>query len=498
MEPSMGVGNFFGLLPEDMSNSKLYGVELDNITGRIAKQLYPNANIQIKGFEDTSFRSNSFDVAVGNVPFGTYSIYDSEFRSSSLIHDYFFKKTLDKVRPGGIIAFITSKGTLDKQDNSVRKYIAERAELLGAIRLPDNAFQKNANTEVTTDIIFLQKRDRILDFSKDEMPDWVDVTEANQYLGVDDDKDKHYINNYFIENSNMILGNLEVTSGRFGPEVRCKAYENTDLGELLNETVSEIKGEYVQNYIHTEEPIQHTDIMVENYRNFCYSVIDNDIYFRENNTMLKQNFSGKTAERIKGLINLSSILQELITMQQENYSDSSIEKQQKLLDEAYTGFTKEFGLITSRQNRSVFKEDDTAELLSSLENINDKGELVSKADIFTKRTIFPYVPITSVDTASEALAVSISEKAKVDLDFMSQLCSKSVEELTEELKGVIFENPLTKKYETSDEYLSGNVREKLRAAKYYSEEDEKYNKGQKGRLKLLKRKWINPLNVLMS
>jgi N12 class adenine-specific DNA methylase len=468
LEPAMGIGNFFGMLPESMQGSKLYGVELDNISGRIAKQLYPKANIQIKGFEKTEFTSNSFDVAIGNVPFGDISIYDKDFKGSNLIHDYFFKKALDKVQPSGVIAFITSKGTLDKTDNSVRKYLAERAELLGAIRLPNNAFKKNAGTEVTSDIVFLRKRDIPLDFSKDEMPAWVNISENEN--GIE-------MNSYFTVHPEMVLGEMVMQSGRFGMETTCKPIDGASLNEQLNKAVENITGTAFENKIELSALVEDdtpSDIIPENYRNFCYAVINDNIYYREGSSMLKQNFDSKKAARIKGMTEISQVLQELISLQKEDAPTEQITAQQHKLNTIYDSFTEKYGLLSEQKNKSIFRTDDTSALLLSLENIDDDGKLISKADIFSKRTIVPYHPVESVDTPSEALAVSISEKAGVDLDYMSQLCSKSTEYIIEDLKGVIFENPVTGSYETADEYLSGNVRDKLEIAKAYAETDEKY------------------------
>ncbi|MCD7855265.1 MAG: DUF3849 domain-containing protein, partial [Clostridiales bacterium] len=540
LEPAMGVGNFFGLLPESMKNSELYGVELDSITGRIAKQLYPNADIQVKGFEKTDFDSGFFDAAVGNVPFGNYRLYDEEFHNGELIHDFFFKKSLDKVRPGGLVAFVTSKGTLDKADTKVREYLAQRADLLGAIRLPNTAFKKNANTEVTADILFLKKRENLRDFDKEGKPEWVETTTTLNGLT---------INSYFASHPQMILGEMAEVTRRYGKETACLPFENKSLDELLEEAVSElgkdiaamdkkdlkneVTADTVKNDIIPEENIKLKEIVIElnrpaeiekepiieetetivengepvteeaepviedvketkpaaeppkryiyhlNYRNFCYCNIDGDIYYRENKNMEKQDFSKKhiknAEDRVKGMIEISGCLQELIRFQKENYDDKYIIKQQNKLNELYNNFTEKYGLLSDRANRSLFLNDDTYPLLQSLENINSKGELESKADIFTKRTIVPYVEIDSVDTAAEALAVSISEKAGADIDFMAKLCSKTNEEVIKDLEGVIFKNPVTEKYETSDEYLSGNVREKLKTAEAAAKKDSSYN-----------------------
>ena len=469
LEPSMGIGNFFGMLPEAMKSSKLYGVELDGISGRIAKQLYPKAHIQVKGFEKTDFTSNTFDVAIGNVPFGDIPIYDKEFKGSNLIHDYFFKKALDKVRQGGIVAFITSKGTLDKANSTVRRYLAERAELLGAIRLPNNAFKKNAGIEVTSDIIFLKKRNMPITLDDSNLPEWINLSKDSS--GIE-------MNNYFVQHPDMVCGTMTEVSGRFGMETTCKPFDNADLSALIDTAISNINGSIGESYAEAEVSEDNSninaDIFPENYRNYCYTVIDNDIYYREGNNMVLQQFNKNKTTRIKGMIEISEALRELIKLQKENYPDEHIKAQQDKLNTLYDRFTASYGLLSNHNNKSIFRFDDTAALLLSLENIDENGNLLSKADIFTKRTIYPYQPITSVDTASEALTVSISERAGVDLAFMSGLCSKSEEEIIKDLEGVIFENPLTGKYETSDEYLSGNVREKLATARTYAEKDEKY------------------------
>ncbi|MCD8216099.1 MAG: DUF3849 domain-containing protein [Clostridiales bacterium] len=533
LEPAMGIGNFFGLLPVSMKNSELYGVELDSITGRIAKQLYPNADIQVKGFEKTDFDSGFFDAAVGNVPFGNYRLYDEEFHDGELIHDFFFKKSLDKVRPGGIVAFVTSKGTLDKADTKVREYLAQRADLLGAIRLPNTAFKKNANTEVTADILFLKKRENLRDFEKDGKPEWTETTTTLDGLP---------INSYFVSHPQMVLGEMKEVTRRYGKETACLPFENKSLDELLEEAVSELGKDIAaldnkvivdtveNNTVNKDENIKLKEIVLElnkpfeeqkkaimqeteavtendepvieeakptvektepiaeppkkniyplNYRNFCYCNIDGDIYYRENKNMEKQDFSKKhiknAEDRVKGMIEISGCLQELIRFQKENYEDEYIIKQQEKLNKLYEDFTEKYGLLSDKSNRSLFLNDDTYPLLQSLENINSKGELESKADIFTKRTIVPYVEIDSVDTAAEALAVSISEKAGVDIDFMARLCSKTNDEVINDLEGVIFKNPVTEKYETSDEYLSGNVREKLKTAEAAAKKDNSYN-----------------------
>ena len=467
LEPSMGIGNFFGLLPENMQKSKLYGVELDSITGRIAKQLYPAANIQIKGFEKTAFRSNTFDVAVGNVPFGSSYLSDNDFKDKALIHDYFFKKSLDKVRSGGIIAFVTSSGTLDKKGDTVRKYLAERADLLGAVRLPNNAF-KNAGTPVVADIIFLQKKDRVTELTEENMPEWMNVSPFGE--------NGTHINNYFKNHPEMVCGELEETTGQHGYIITCKPTD-IPLDEQLNNALSNIKGTYepaIEDIQVENEFNDMPDVNVDNYRNFCYAEIDGQIYFRENEHMIKQFLSEKDTDRLKGLINISNLVQDVLNYQKENYEDALITQKQNKLNAAYDEFTSKYGILSSKTNKSMFRDDDTAALLLALENIDNDGKFISKADIFTKRTIMPYTEVTSVDTASEALAVSISEKAKVDIDYMADLCSKSQDEIISDLEGVIFKNPLTGQYENSDEYLSGNVREKLEIAKQYAENDNTY------------------------
>lgn len=466
LEPAMGVGNFLGLAPEDIQ-AKFYGVELDSISGRIAKQLYPEANIQIKGFEKTNYNSNSFDIAIGNVPFGEYGVYDPDFKENGfLIHDYFFAKALDKVKPKGVIAFITSKGTLDKKDSRVRKYLAERADLLGAVRLPNTAFKANAGTEVTSDIIFLQKREAPRDLSLDT-PEWISTST---------DKNGIEINNYFVNNPSMICGEMTMVSGPYGMTATCKPFENISLKESLHNSLSQIKGEIIEADI--DLPVQQTNelsnIDEDSFRNFTYNLIGDDIYYKSINGLEKQEIKGSTKERMKGLIEISSTLQQLISAQRDNAEDSIIKELQDALNTQYDSFTAKFGLISALNNKRLFKDDDTYMLMSSLENINDKGELESKADIFTKRTVMPYKAVEHVNTADEALTVSIAEKAKVDLDYMSRLSDRSISELVNDLEGVIFENPVTKEFETNDEYLSGNVRKKLEIARKAVKEDSKY------------------------
>lgn len=467
LEPSMGIGNFFGLLPQSMQKSKLYGVELDSITGRIAKQLYPNANIQIKGFEKTAFNSNTFDVAIGNVPFGTTKISDNDFKEDSFIHDYFFKKSLDKVRPGGIVAFITSSGTLDKKGDKVKKYLAERADFLGAVRLPNNAF-KNAGTPVVADIIFLQKKDRITELIDEKMPEWVNVSDFGEH--------GTHINNYFVNHPEMVCGTLGETTSQYGYAVTCKP-SDIPLEEQLKNALSNIKGTYEPaiDDVQVEEKYDMPNVNVDNYRNFCYAEIDGEIYFRENERLIKEPVTGKKTERLKGMIEISSVLQELIAAELQDYDDENTSNLRNKLNAVYDKFTAKFGILSSKTNKSLFREDDTAPLLLALENIDKDGNLESKSDIFTKRTIQPYTTIDHTDTAVEALAVSISEKGRVDVDYMAQLCGTTEEDIVSELKGVIFENPVTNKYENADEYLSGNVKEKLKIAKDYAQFDSKFN-----------------------
>ena len=454
LEPSCGVGNFIGFIPESMSDSKVYGVELDSLSGRMAQQLYQKQNITVGGFEETVFPDSFFDVAIGNVPFGQFKVVDRKYdKYNFLIHDFFFAKALDKVRPGGVVAFITSKGTLDKENSAVRKYIAGRAELLGAIRLPDNAF-KSAGTEVVSDIIFLQKRDRVIEAE----PDWV-------HLG----KDENGIamNQYFVDNPDMILGETVIRSGPFGPESTCRAYEGQDLGELLDDAISNIHAEITEvDGADFEEDINSipADPTV---KNFSYTLVDGKVYYRQNSMMNRVETTVTGENRIKGMIAIRDTVRALIDAQLEDEPDSVITVLQAKLNMQYDSFVGKYGLINSRGNESVFSDDSSYFLLSSLEILNEDKELERKADMFTKRTIKPYVKIDRVDTASEALAVSLSERACVDMKYMSGLTGKSEKEIYEELKGVIFLNPLESdvmnqpKYLTADEYLSGNVREKL-------------------------------------
>ena len=469
LDPCCGIGNFMGVLPKEMENSRIYGVEIDKISGQIAKQLYQNNSITIKGYEDVSLSDSFFDIAVGNVPFGDFKVGDKRYdKNNWLIHDYFFGKTLDKVRPSGVIAFITSKGTMDKANSKVRKYIAQRAELLGAIRLPNDTFSKNAGTEVTADIIFLQKRDRCVE----EEQSWI-------HLGTNEDGIT--MNQYFIEHPEMVLGEMKTISGRFGPETVCTAFEDSNLNELLESAISNIHGE-IEEYERDEVDEEDRSIPADpEIRNFSYTINDGEIYFRENSRMYPVEVSETAKSRIKGLISIRESVRTLIEIQTENYEESEIKKEQDKLNLLYDNFTKKYGLITSRANSSAFSEDSSYYLLTALEVVDENGNLVRKADMFHKRTIKPNIPITHCDTASEALAISLGEKACIDILYMQKLTGKSENDLYNELQGIIFLNPKYErglsntKYLTNDEYLSGNVREKLNEAKELSQSDERYN-----------------------
>lgn len=462
LEPSCGVGNFMGLCPTNMSDSKFYGVELDDISGRIASKLYPQANIAVQGFETTNLPDNFFDAAVGNVPFAQLKVLDKKYdKYNFLIHDYFFAKTLDKVRPGGIIAFITSKGTMDKKSSKVRKYIAQRAELLGAIRLPNDTFSKTAGTEVTSDILILKKRERMIDIE----PDWV-------HLGKDDNGIT--INSYFVEHPEMILGEMQEVSGPFGAKAECIAYENANLEDLLNEAVSNIDGEYkaqaIEKLFEDTEDDEDADLIpaTPDVKNFSYTVVDGDIYYRQNSVMEKQKVNKTAEKRIKALVKVREALREVLNNQLEDMPDEVIANSQRKLNVIYDRFVNEYGYINSKANMKAFEKDNSINLLASLEKFDSEKNYKGKSDIFSKRTIQPHKAVDKVDTASDALAVSISEKAKIDLEYMSQLYGKSVDDIIDELKGVIFNVPGTNVYQTADEYLSGNVREKLRTALSYS------------------------------
>lgn len=465
LEPSCGIGNFIGMLPQSMQDSKVYGVELDTVSAGIAQQLYQKSSIAAQGFEEVNVPDSFFDGVIGNVPFGDFKVSDKRYdKNNFLIHDYFFAKSLDKLRPGGVMALVTSKGTMDKENPSVRKYIAQRAELLGAIRLPNDTFKGNAGTEVVSDILFLQKRDRLIDIE----PDWV-------YLDTDENGIK--MNSYFVQHPEMILGEMKMVSGRFGPEATCEAFENADLGELLNEAVINIHGEISEYEVADELDEEDNSIPADpTVRNFSYTILDDKIYFRENSRMSPAIVSATAENRIKGMATIRDSVRNLIEIQKEDYPDEEIKQAQEKLNNLYDTFTKKYGLINSRANSSAFSNDSSFPLLSALEVLNENGELERKADMFYKRTIKPHKAVTEVDTADEALAVSMGEKACIDMEYMQQLSGKSEEELFDDLKGVIFLNPLygygnvsEQKYLMADEYLSGNVREKLITAKKSAE-----------------------------
>ena len=474
LEPSCGIGNFIGMLPDTMQDSKIYGVELDRISAGIAQQLYQKTTIAAQGFEETNLPDSFFDGVVGNVPFGDFKVSDKRYdKYKFLIHDYFFAKSLDKLRPGGVMALVTSKGTMDKETLAVRKYIAQRAELLGAIRLPNNTFKGNAGTEVVSDILILQKRDRLIDIE----PDWVHL---------DTDENGIKMNSYFVQHPEMILGEMKMVSGRFGMEATCVPYENADLAAQLDEAVANIHGEITE--YEAEEELEEEDNSIPadpTVRNFSYTVVDDKIYYRENSRMTPVEVSATAENRIKGMIAIRNSVRTLIELQTEDYPDSEIKAEQERLNRLYDTFSGKYGLINSRANTSAFSQDSSFSLLSALEIIGEDGELERKADMFSKRTIKPHTPVTSVDTASEALAVSLGEKATIDMDYMMELSGKSENEIFEDLKGVIFLNPLYEygnsyepKYLMADEYLSGNVREKLRITKNSAElypEDYKVN-----------------------
>ncbi len=465
LEPSCGVGNFMGLVPKSMEDLKMYGVELDNISGRIAKQLYQKNNISVQGFETAQYPDSFFDCVIGNVPFGSYKVADRKYdRHNFMIHDYFIAKSLDLVRPGGVVAVVTSSGTLDKQNPAVRQYIANRADLLGAIRLPDNAFRKNAGTDVVSDILFLQKRD----CASLEQPEWVQL---------DTTPEGYRMNAYFVRHPEMVLGELSVESTQYGKqEVTVKPIEGMELAVQLKEAISHIQGEITENTLDDFE-LTETDRSIPAdpaVRNFSFTNVDGKVYYRENSKMNPVELPALTAERVLGMIELRNVTQELIQCQMEDGSDEEIALLQKKLNQQYDRFSSRYGLISSTANRRAFSQDSSYCLLASLEYLDEEGKLKRKADIFSKRTIRRAEPVTSVDTASEALAVSIGERAKVDLPFMAELSGKTEEQITEELAGAIFRNPLTDKWETSDEYLSGNVREKLGIAERFAENHPEY------------------------
>ncbi len=470
LEPSCGIGNFIGMLPDSMENSRVYGVEIDKVSAGIAQQLYQKTSIAAQPFEEANIPDSFFDAVVGNVPFGDFKVIDKRYdKHNFLIHDYFFAKSLDKLRPGGVMALVTSSGTMDKENPAVRKYIAQRADLLGAIRLPNNTFKGNAGTEVVSDILILQKRDRLIDIE----PDWV-------HLNTDENGFK--MNSYFVDHPEMILGEMKMISGRFGPELTCEPYENADLENLLNEAISNIHGEITAYELEDDLEEDNSIPADPSVRNFSYTVVDDVIYFRENSRMQPVEASATAENRIKGLINIRDSVRNIIEYQTEDYPDEYIEREQANLNKLYDRFTKKYGLINSRGNKSAFSQDSSFSLLSALEILDDESKLERKADMFFKRTIKPHTPVTSVDSASEALALSIGEKARIDMDYMQELTGKSESEIFDELKGVIFLNPLynfgsetTPKYLIADEYLSSNVREKLQIAKNSAKFNDDFN-----------------------
>lgn len=459
LEPAMGIGNFFGMLPESMQESRLYGVELDEITGRIARQLYPNADVKITGFEKTEYPNDFFDVAIGNVPFGQYKVADRAYdKHNFLIHDYFFAKALDKVRPGGVMAFVTSKGTMDKKSPEVRKYLAQRAELLGAIRLPNTAFKENAGTEVTSDILFLKKRDRVID----TLPDWVHLCENEDGIAM---------NQYFADHPEMIMGKMEMVSGQFGMEATCTPDTAIPLSEQLEKAISHIEGSIDEvEFDELDDELAREAIPADpGVKNYSYTIVDERVYYRENSIMKPVDVSETMEQRMKGMVQIRDCTQELIDYQLNEYPEDMIKSKQAELNELYDAFSKKYGLINSQTNKRAFNQDSSYCLLCSLEKLDDEGNFKGKADMFSKRTIKKAEVVTSVDTASEALAVSLGEKARVDLAYMSELTGKSEEDVAKELAGIIFQNPVTEKWETADEYLSGNVREKLATARIFAE-----------------------------
>ena len=474
LEPSCGVGNFFGLLPEAMAGSQLYGVELDSITGRIASLLYPEARIAVRGFEKVHFPNSFFDVAVGNVPFGQYPVNDPAYNKLGFhIHNYFFAKALDQVRPGGIVAFLTSRYTLDAKDEKVRRYLAQRAELLGAVRLPNNAFKANAGTEVVSDIIFLQKRDHLIDI----VPDWVRTRETAEGFT---------INHYFTAHPEMVLGRAASESTQYGhQDYTVLPIEGADLAQQLHEAVGRIHGQIPEVEVpelgDEEEPVSESAIPADpNVKNYSYTVVDGEVYFRENSIMVKPRLNATATARVIGMVELRDCVNRLIDLQMDDADALSIQAEQKKLNTLYDAFTARFGLISNRGNELAFSDDNSYYLLSSLEVLDEDGNLQRKADMFTKRTIRPHRAVTHVDTASEALAVSISEKARVDMPYMAQLTGKTEAELAAELRGVIFRVPNETdgvggpQYAAADEYLSGNVRQKLAEAKRAADADPMY------------------------
>lgn len=452
-----------GMLPEQLNECKMYGIELDTISGEIARQLYQKNTIAVKAYQDVELPDSFFDVAVGNVPFDDLKPYDKKYdKYKFVLHDYFFAKTLDKVRPNGIIAFITSKGTMDKKDESTRKYISQRAELIGAIRLPNDTFQKNAGTTVTTDIIFLKKRDKVTDIDEE----WI-------HLGTNENGIE--MNNYFITHPEMILGNMEMISGRFGQESACIPYSDRPLETQLNEAIENLNAEIndfqIDELLEDEEKTIPADPSV---RNFSYTIVDNQIYYRENSLMYYQELPLTAISRIKGMIEIRDTVRNLIELQLEDYPNEDIKREQAKLNSLYDKFTKSYGLINSRANEKAFSEDDSYYLLCSLEIVDENKNFVRKADMFNKRTIKPRTPISKTDNSIDALISSISERATVDLEYMSKLTGKTEEQLIKDLEGSIFKDPMLEKYVTADEYLSGNIREKLKIAKEFAENNPEY------------------------
>lgn len=451
-----------GMLPDTLDECKMYGIEIDTISGGIARQLYQKNTIAVKGFEDVELPDSFFDVAVGNVPFGDFKPYDKRYdKNNFLIHDYFFGKTLDKIRPNGVIAFISSKGTLDKESEDVRRYISQRAELIGAIRLPNDTFKKNAGTEVTTDIIFLKKRDKVTDIE-------------DEWVHLDTTEDGIRMNKYFIEHPEMILGNMEEITTQYGKDYACKPYENANLEDLLNIAIQNLSAEiedYQIDIIDEEEKSIPADPSV---RNFSYTIVAEQVYYRENSQMYLQNLPITSINRIKGMIAIRDCVRNLIELQIDDSSDEDIKIEQANLNRLYDRFIKEYGLINSKANERVFSEDSSYYLLCSLEILDENKQFIKKADMFTKRTIKPHKVVSKVNNSVDALILSISEKARVDIEYMKKLTGKSEELLVKELEGSIYKDPISEEYLTADEYLSGNVREKLKTAQRFAESNPEY------------------------
>lgn len=452
-----------GMLPENLEKCKIYGIELDSISGEIARQLYQKNTIAVKAYQDVELPDSFFDVAVGNIPFDDLKPFDKKYdKYKFVLHDYFFAKTLDKVRPNGVIAFITSKGTMDKRDESIRKYISQRAELIGAVRLPNNTFQKNAGTTVTSDIIFLKKRDKITDIDED----WI-------HLGTN--KDGIEINNYFIKHPEMILGNMEMIPGRFGQESACLPLSSISLENLLDDAIENLNSEIDDFQI--DEIFKDEDKTIPanpSVRNFSYALVDNQVYYRENSLMYYQELPLTAISRIKGMIEIRDCVRNLIELQLEDYPKEDIKREQSKLNSLYDRFTKSYGLINSRANEKAFSEDDSYYLLCSLEIVDENKNFIKKADMFSKRTIKPRTPISKTDNSIDALISSISERATVDLEYMTKLTGKTEKELIDDLEGNIYKDPILERYVTADEYLSGNIREKLKIAREFAENNEEY------------------------